>query len=474
MSTDKDLDKAKASAMDDVQIKESRIPNFTVQKKAGVSKSAEAEAQPTGQKANDIDNIVSMPKLRVLRGGGAEIPEFGVKKSSIQQELDVSASKKVDKKFDANVGVDKDGVNASVGFSMSSSTEVKAGVAEKLDKEQVLAEVQAKGKDGKVPLDELSKVLLRQMGVKPEDIENLEALDAEQRAQAVARISEQFSVALREEKGTEIRGGISVGGRGRGAAAPEGGGGATASVGGVIANEVAATGGALIGGIASLAGGSVRLAGAAAGALGRGVAALGQGLMGRRTQPFEVVSVLPTISEYRVKKVEEAARNYDKAVDSFWKVPPMAAMRKEIEERARQTGLSVPDAMEKMKPGGEWADLHDKFVQGVAASPDAIQSKVAMDKALSSWVRQYDHGTEELLGADIEGNPSHKKAKERIEASLASMEGKTAQTPVFGGESESHAERLKAAVAAIMERIKEFFHSVGQRFSGAEADHATP
>ena len=472
MSTDKDLDKAKASAMDDVKIKESRIPNFTVQKKAGVSKSAKAEAQPTGQKANDIDNIVSMPKLRILRGGGAEIPEFGVKKSSIQQELDVSASKKVDKKFDANVGVDKDGVNASVGFSMSSSTEVKAGVAAKLDKEQVLAEVQAKGKDGKVPLDELSKVLLRQMGVKPEDIENLEALDAEERAQAVARISEQFSVALREEKGAEIRGGISVGGRGRGAAAPEGG--ATASVGGVIANEVAATGGALIGGIASLAGGSVRLAGAAAGALGRGVAALGQGLMGRRAQPFEVVSVLPTISEYRVKKVEEAARNYDKAVDSFWKVPPMAAMRKEIEERARQTGLSVPDAMEKMKPGGEWADLHDKFVQGVAASPDAIQSKVAMDKALSSWVRQYDHGTEELLGADVEGNPSHKKAKERIEASLAAMEGKTAQTPVFGGESESHAERLKAAVAAIMERIKEFFHAVGQRFSGAEADHATP
>jgi hypothetical protein len=68
MSTDKDLDKAKASAMDDVKIKESRIPNFTVQKKAGVSKTAKAEAQPTGQKANDIDNIVSMPKLRVLRG----------------------------------------------------------------------------------------------------------------------------------------------------------------------------------------------------------------------------------------------------------------------------------------------------------------------------------------------------------------------------------------------------------------------
>lgn len=470
MSTDKDLDQEKANTMDEVKIKESKIPNFTAQKKAQNPNSEKPAAQQSEKKSSEIDKIVAMPKLRVLRGGGAEIPDFGVKKIAVQQGVDVSASQKVDKKFDASVGVDKDGVNASVGFSMSKSTEVKAGVAAKIDKETVLAEVQAKGKDGKVPLDELSKVLLRQMGVKPEDIENLEALDAEERAQAVARISEQFAVALRAEKGTEIRGGISVGGRG--APAPEGG--ATASVGGAIANEVAATGGALIGGIASLAGGSARLAGAAASALGRGVAALGQGLMSKRTQPFEVVSVLPTISEYRVKKVEEAARNYDKAVDSFWQVPPMAAMRKEIEERARQSGLSVPDAMAKMKPGGEWADLHDKFVKEVAASPDAIQSKVAMDKALSSWVRQYDHGSEELLGADVEGNPNHKKAKSRIEATKDVMEAKAAESPVFGGESESHAERLKAAVQAIMERIKEILHAVGQRFTGTEASHAAP
>ena len=37
MSTDKDVDKAKGSAMDDVKIKESKIPNFTVQKKADAS-----------------------------------------------------------------------------------------------------------------------------------------------------------------------------------------------------------------------------------------------------------------------------------------------------------------------------------------------------------------------------------------------------------------------------------------------------
>lgn len=81
MSTDKDLDKAKASAMDDVKIKESRIPNFTVEKKAGVSKTAKAEAQPTGQKANDIDNIVSMPKLRVLRGAARKFQSSASRKA---------------------------------------------------------------------------------------------------------------------------------------------------------------------------------------------------------------------------------------------------------------------------------------------------------------------------------------------------------------------------------------------------------
>ena len=70
MSTDKDLDKAKANKMDDVKIKESKIPNFTVQKKTDKSKSANPPTQEAGTKVNDIDNIVAMPKLRVLRGGG--------------------------------------------------------------------------------------------------------------------------------------------------------------------------------------------------------------------------------------------------------------------------------------------------------------------------------------------------------------------------------------------------------------------
>ena len=335
----------------------------------------------------------------------------------------------------------------------------------------MLAQVQAKGKDGKVPLDELSKVLLRQMGIKNEDIEKLEAMDAEARAKAVSQISEKLAIALREEKGTELRAGVSVGGRG----APAAEGGARGPGAGTVANELLATGGALIGGMAALAGGSVRLAGAAAGALGRSASALGQGIKDtREAKRFDAVSVLPTISEYRVKKVEEAAENYGNAVDSFWKVPPMVAMRQEIEERARKTGISVPDAMAKMKPGGEWAELHDKFVKEVAASPEATQSKVAMDKALSSWIRQYDHGNEELLGADVDGNPNHMKAKRRIDATKDKMEEKAADSPVFGGESESHAERLKAAVQAIIERIKEVLQAVRQKVFGGEAEHAAP
>ena len=140
----------------------------------------------------------------------------------------------------------------------------------------------------------------------------------------------------------------------------------------------------------------------------------------------------------------------------------------------RKTGISVPDAMAKMKPGGEWAELHDKFVKEVAASPEATQSKVAMDKALSSWIRQYDHGNEDLLGADVDGNPNHMKAKSRIDATKDKMEEKAADSPVFGGESESHAERLKAAVQAIIERIKEVLQAVRQKVFGGEAEHAAP
>lgn len=467
MSSENDMD------MDGLKIKKGLKkfgPTKTVVNDNAQIESAEKAAKPSEKPENEADGKIST-RFRILPGGKAEVIQLPTQPQPTELKADIFTSSKTSKSFEANVGVSNEGVSANVGMSMSKSTEVRTGVAAQINKEDVLAEVQAKGKDGKVPLDELSKVLLRQMGIKNEDIEKLEAMDADARAKAVSQISEKLAVALREEKGAELRAGVSVGGRG----APAAEGGVRGPGTGTVANELLATGGALIGGMAALAGGSVRLAGAAAGALGRGAATLGQGIKdAREAKRFDAVSVLPTISEYRVKKVEEAAENYGNAVDSFWKVPPMAAMRHEIEERARKTGISVPDAMAKMKPGGEWADLHDKFVKEVAASPEATQSKVAMDKALSSWIRQYDHGNEELLGADVDGNPNHMKAKSRIDATKDKMEEKAADSPVFGGESESHAERLRAAVQAIIERIKEVLQAVRQKVFGGEAEHAAP
>ena len=460
--------------MDGVKMKKG-IPSFGPKNKAEndntrneVGRKAEKEPEKA---TNEADGVVST-KFKILPGGKATVIPIPTQPQPTALNAGISTTTKTSKSFEANVGVSNEGVSADVGISMSKSTEVKTGVATQINKEDVLAEVQAKGKDGKVPLDELSKVLLRQMGVKNEDIDKLEAMDADARAKAVAHISEKLAIALREEKGAELRAGVSMGGCG----VPAAEGGARGPGAGTVANELLATGGALIGGMAALAGGSVKLAGAAAGALGRGASALSQGMKGAgEPKRFDAVALLPMISEYRVKKVEEAAENYSNADDSFWKVPPMAAMRHEIEERARKTGISVPDAMAKMKPGGEWADLHDKFVKEVAASPEATKSKVAMDKALSSWIRQYDHGNEELLGADVDGNPNHMKAKARIDATKDKMEEKTADSPIFGGESDSHAERLREAVRAIIERIKEMFQAVRQKvFGSGEPEHATP
>ena len=230
----------------------------------------------------------------------------------------------------------------------------------------------------------------------------------------------------------------------------------------------------MIGGLASLATGSVRALGAAVGAAGRGIGGIGNwGKPEFAGSSYDHVSVMPTISEYRLNQIDKSTANYEKSLNNFWKIEPMAALRSEIEERARKTGISVPDAMEKMKPGGEWGELHDKFVKAVAASPESLQAKVTLDKALQSYTRQYENGTEELMNADM-GNPDSVKARKKVEASKEKMEGLAAQTPVFGGETESHAERLKAAIEAVIERVREMLQAVGQKLFGGGNDHAAP
>jgi hypothetical protein len=178
MTTNNEPDKPKVESMDDLLVKSSKIPKFTPANKIS---SAITDGSKNINGNIDAVGIASAPKLRVLRGGGAEIP-----KVNIAQVVD--ASKAGNKNIES-----------------SSSTASVPGV---IDKKTVVAELQAKGAAGKkVPLDELAKVLLRQMGMRPEDIERLESLDSEERAKALARISDHFASALRQEKGQEVRGG---------------------------------------------------------------------------------------------------------------------------------------------------------------------------------------------------------------------------------------------------------------------------
>lgn len=469
MSSEKD--------MDDLKMKDG-LPSFGPNPKA--AKSAAAKSKDLGQSKKpelelDADALSSVPGgLRVIRGGGAEIVQFAqAQKSALaaQAEAIVSSSSKTEQGFDAKVGVDKDGVNASVGVSMKKTTEVKSESKSKrqfsLEDKEFIAALKAKGVDlstGKIPLDVLAEVLAEMAGEAP----NTALLDAKAHDKMLADISKRLSVGLREEKGAELRAGVTAGGGGgRGARGDE-----APQYGNSVGAELVATGGALIGGLASLASGSAKLIGAAVGAAGRGI-----GNWGAKPEfagsSYDRVSIMPTISEYRINQIEKSTSNYEKALTKFWQVAPMAALREEIEERARKTGISVPDAMAKMKPGGEWAELHDKFVKEVAASPDALQAKVSLDKALKSYTGQYEHSAEELMNADMT-DPKTMKARNKVDASKDKMQELAAETPVFGGETESHAERLKAAIQAIIERVREMLQAVGAKFTGGGQEHAAP
>lgn len=150
----------------------------------------------------------------------------------------------------------------------------------------------------------------------------------------------------------------------------------------------------------------------------------------------------------------------------------MPAIREQIEARAQETGLSVQDVMEKMKPNGEFADLHEKFNEAVSQSPDAQSSKKAMDKALDSWARQYGRAQEELLNPETEGSPHYEKLKGRLDGSNDKMQRTTSETPAFEGEDQSHFERLKEALQKIAERLKEMVKSFAEFVKGKASPKA--
>ena len=414
------------------------------------------------------------PSLKSHEGGSAgEVMDMknseGDRKKTAQAgvQADVSGTVRTSSTFEAGLKVEGDQISASIGGSMSKSSEVRTGVAAEsrqgttgteIRLEDLRERLKSKGvsvENGSAPLDKVAEAI---MEILRGDIAELNVKQNDEREQQLDQLAQQLALHLRAERGGEVRAGLAAGASVT--ASPDG----TVKVEGNIAGQLVATGGAMVGGVATLASGSMKAVGAAAGALGRGFGRIGMGgAAGSPARRFEGVAVLPTISEYRVSKVEESAGNYGRALDKFWKVDAMVPLRAEIEERARGAGIPVPEAMHKMKPDGEWADLHEKFVKGVAASPEATQAKVGLDHALKSWVRQYDHASEELLTADLEEKPHLRKAKNRVEATKDRMEEMAGQTPVFGGETQSHAERLSAALQAVMERLKDMLMSVRDR-----------
>lgn len=232
----------------------------------------------------------------------------------------------------------------------------------------------------------------------------------------------------------------------------------------------------LVGAAFAVAGGAVRgigrglseLTGAAAGAVSDVAGAVTGGFREKAG-----VTVLPRLSEYRVDQVEKSTGAYQAAMEKFWAAGGMTDVRREIEERARRTGLSVQDVVEKMKPNGEMADLHNKFTAAVEASPDAQTSKKAMDKALDGWVRQYGRAQDELLNPETHGNPHYDTLKSRLEKSQGKMQENTLRIPAFAEET-SHAAKLKDAIEKMAERLREMVKSVVNTLRGTKETESAP
>lgn len=235
----------------------------------------------------------------------------------------------------------------------------------------------------------------------------------------------------------------------------------------------------VVGGAAGLVGGVAGLVGSIGSASGTALANLGRAIKGTPT-PAAVTPlaerssyVLPKLSEYRVDQVSKTVDDYSAAQQAFWNAGGMPNVRREIEERARVTGISVQDVMEKMKPGGEMADLSAKFNAAVAASPDAQSHKKAMDKALESWGRQQGRAEEEMLRPEQDGDPLHEGMKAKLTKARSTMEEKTADVPAFGNDP-SHAERLREIVAKMVEKLKEFGAAIMNAFRGTREPESAP
>lgn len=212
----------------------------------------------------------------------------------------------------------------------------------------------------------------------------------------------------------------------------------------------------VIGGLSSLVG----VVGRGVGRAARGLAQDLEARSKKATAVAPSVSVLPKISEYRVGQTEKMANSYEEAQREFWQSGRLPEVRRAIEEHARTTGVSVPDVMAKMVPGGELEGLRTDFVEAVNESPKAQESKVAMGKALDGWLRQYGRGSEELLNPDSDGSPEHQELRQRFEGTKQKMEELVSENPIFAGDELSHAEKFRQAIERIAQKLEQMVRSI--------------
>lgn len=176
--------------------------------------------------------------------------------------------------------------------------------------------------------------------------------------------------------------------------------------------------------------------------------------------------VLPRLSEYRVSQIEDQANRYTAAQEAFWAAGKMPVVRKAIEEKSRETGMSVEDVMAKMKPGGEMHELHERFVEAYNQSPDASDHRKVMNKAIDGFVRQYGQAQEEMLAPEQQGNEYFDDYKDRVEGAKDRIFKKAGHVPLLDGEDKTHLQKLQEAVAKIIEKVREMVNGFTNMLRG--------
>lgn len=176
--------------------------------------------------------------------------------------------------------------------------------------------------------------------------------------------------------------------------------------------------------------------------------------------------VLPQLSEYRVNQIEDQVNKYTAAQEAFWASGTLPDVRKAIEEKARETGLSVEDVMDKMKPGGEMHELHERYVDAYNKAPQAADHRKAMNKAIDGFVRQYGSAHEEMLAPEQQGADYFEGYKSRVETAKERIFKKAGHVPLLDGEDKTNLQKLQEAVAKIIEKVREMISGFTNKLRG--------